>query len=145
MLRILVAMSVACVSAALGQILVRRGMLVVGPLDSYAPLELLTYFGRVVANPWVIGGTALNAGFYVLFLAVLSWTGVTVALPLTALEYAAAAVLSVLILKESVPPLRWAGIGLVILGVVIVSYSDPAERDSAAGHSGKEATHEVGP
>lgn len=145
MLRILVAMSVACVSAALGQILVRRGMLAVGPLDTYAPLALLAYFGRVVANPWVIGGTALNAAFYVLFLAVLSWTGVTVALPLTALEYAAAAVLSVLILKESVPPLRWAGIGLVILGVVIVSYTDPSEPEGAAGHSGKEATHEVGP
>ena len=42
-------------------------------------------------------------------LAVLSWTGVTVAFPLTALEYGFAAVLAVFILKEAVPPMRCRG------------------------------------
>jgi drug/metabolite transporter (DMT)-like permease len=145
MLRVLVAMSAACLLAALGQILVRRGMIQVGPLESYAPLDLLSYFARALVNPNVIGGTVLNAAFYFLFLAALSWTEVTVALPLTALEYAAAAVLSVLILKEAVPPLRWAGIGLVILGVVLISYASPAEPAGAPGATGKEATHEHHP
>jgi drug/metabolite transporter (DMT)-like permease len=145
MLRVLVAMSAACLAAAFGQILVRRGMLEVGPLESYAPLHLLSYFSHALLNPNVIAGTVLNAAFYFLFLAALSWTGVTVALPLTALEYAAAAVLSVLILKEAVPPLRWAGIGLVILGVVLISYASPAEREGAPGATGKEATHESQP
>jgi drug/metabolite transporter (DMT)-like permease len=145
MLRVLVAMSAACLAAAFGQILVRRGMLEVGPLQSYAPLDLISYFGHALVNPNVIGGTVLNAAFYFLFLAALSWTEVTVALPLTALEYAAAAVLSVLILKEAVPPLRWAGISLVILGVVIISYASPAERTGAPGPTGKEATHEHHP
>ena len=145
MLRVLVAMSAACLAAALGQILVRRGMIQVGPLESYAPLDLLSYFGHALVNPNVIGGTVLNAAFYFLFLAALSWTEVTVALPLTALEYAAAAVLSVLILKEAVPPLRWAGISLVILGVVLISYASPAERAGAPGATGKEATHEHHP
>ncbi len=142
MLRILAAMSAACLAAAVGQILVRRGMIVVGPLDSYAPLHLLAYFGRALANPYVIGGTALNAAFYFLFLAALSWTNVTVALPLTALEYAAAAVLSVLLLNEAVPPLRWAGIGLVILGVAMISYASPAERNARPSPVEKGAVHE---
>ncbi len=145
MLRVLVAMSAACLSAALGQILLRRGMLQVGPLESYAPLQLLSYFGQAAANPWVIAGTALNTAFYVLFLAALSWTGVTVALPLTALEYVAAAALSVLILKEVVPPLRWAGIVLVILGVVLISYASPAEPRAEPGRDGKRATLEHNP
>ncbi len=145
MLRVLVAMSVACLSAAVGQILVRRGMLELGPLESWAPFALLAYFGHVVVNPWVVAGTVLNTAFYVLFLAALSWTGVTVALPLTALEYVAAAALSVLILKEVVPPLRWAGIGLVVLGVALISYVSPEERAGAPGHIGKEATHEHHP
>ncbi len=145
MLRVLVAMSVACLSAAVGQILVRRGMLELGPLESYAPLPLLVYFGQVVVNPWVIAGTVLNTAFYLLFLAALSWTGVTVVLPLTALEYLAAAVLSVLVLKEAVPPLRWAGIALVVLGVALISYVSPEERQAAPGAHGKEATHEHRP
>ncbi len=141
MLKVLLAMSAACLSAALGQILVRRGMLQLGPLQDYAPLPLLSYFGRAALNPWVVAGTALNTAFYVLFLAALSWSGVTVVLPLTALEYLAAAVLSVMVLKEAVPPLRWAGIGLVILGVVLISCTDPAERGGAPPADGKEATH----
>ncbi len=145
MVRVLVAMSAACLSAAVGQILVRRGMLQVGPLENYALAQLLAWLGRVVVNPWVIAGTVLNTAFYLLFLAALSWTGVTVVLPLTALEYLAAAVLSVLVLKEVVPPLRWAGIALVVLGVGLISYVSPEERASAPNAPGKEATHEHRP
>jgi len=63
----------------------------------------------------------LNTVFYILFLAVLSWTDLTVALPMTAIEYGFAAVLAVLILKEVVSPVRWAGILLVVLGVILIS------------------------
>jgi drug/metabolite transporter (DMT)-like permease len=58
--------------------------------------------------------------FYFLFLAVLSWTGVTEALPLTAIEYGFAALLAVAILNESVPPVRWMGIALVAIGVILI-------------------------
>ena len=120
MLRVLIVMTVASGSAAFGQILVRRGMQQVGALDSYVPADLAVYFWHTVSNPLVISGTVLNTVFYVLFLAALSWTDVTVALPMTAIEYGFAAVLAVLILKEVVSPLRWAGILLVVLGVVLI-------------------------
>ncbi len=121
MLRVVIAMTIAAASAALGQILVRRGMLQVGSLENYAPGPLIAYFWDVVCNPNVIGGTALNMVFYILFLATLSWTGVTVALPMTAIEYGFAALMAVLILKESVPPLRWGGIALVVIGVILIA------------------------
>jgi len=121
MLRVLIAMTVASGSAAFGQILVRRGMQQVGSLESYIPADLAVYFWHTVSNPLVIGGTVLNTVFYVLFLAALSWTDVTVALPMTAIEYGFAAVLAVVILKEVVSPLRWAGILLVVLGVILIS------------------------
>ena len=121
MLRVLIAMTMATGAAAVGQILLRRGMQQIGSLERYAPLELAVYFWQALCNPYVIGGTVLNALFYFLFLAALSWTDVTVALPLTALEYGFAAVLAVLILKEVVPPIRWAGIALVIAGVILIS------------------------
>jgi len=114
-------MSIAAASAAYGQILVRRGMLQVGSLENYAPGPLLAYFWHALCNPYVIGGTILNAIFYFLFLAVLSWTHVTVALPMTAIEYGFAALLAVIILKEAVPPVRWAGIALVIVGVILIA------------------------
>lgn len=121
MLRVLIAMTIAAVAAAFGQILVRQGMQEVGSLESYAPMALLSYFGEALINPYVLWGTVLNAVFYFLFLAALSWTDVTVVLPMTALEYGIAAVLAVMILKEVVPPLRWAGILLVVVGVILIT------------------------
>ncbi len=63
----------------------------------------------------------LHAVFYFLFLAALSWTDVTVALPMTAIEYGFAAILAIIILKESVSPVRWVGIALVIIGVILIA------------------------
>ena len=120
MIRVIIAMVLATAAAAVGQILLRKGMQVVGPLESYAPLDMASYFLRALLQPYVIGGTVLSAVFYFGMLAALSWTGVTVVLPLTAIEYGFATVLAVTILKEAVPPLRWAGIAFVIVGVILV-------------------------
>ena len=121
MLRVVIAMTIATASAAVGQILVRRGMLQVGSLENFAPWPLITYFWNALCNPYVIGGTVLNAIFYFLFLGALSWTGVTVVLPMTAIEYGFAAILAVAILKESVSPVRWFGTVLVIVGVILIA------------------------
>jgi drug/metabolite transporter (DMT)-like permease len=123
MLRVLISMTVAAASAAIGQILVRRGMQQVGGLENYAPVALVHYFWAALSNPFVIMGTVCNAIFYFLFLAALGWTEVTVALPLTAIEYGFAALLAMILLKEQVPPLRWAGIVLVMAGVILISRS----------------------
>jgi drug/metabolite transporter (DMT)-like permease len=121
MLRVIVAMTIAAGSAALGQILVRRGMQQVGSIETYAPLAVAAYFWHALCNLNVILGTFLNAIFYFLFLAALSWTDVTVALPMTAIEYVFAAFLAVMMLRENVPPIRWAGIVLVVIGVILIA------------------------
>ena len=121
MSKVLIAMTIATAAAAVGQIFVRQGMQQVGSLESYAPVALMGYLGQALSNPYVVIGTALNAVFYVLFLASLSWADVTVVLPMTALEFGMAAILAVIILREAVPTLRWAGIVLVILGVLLIT------------------------
>lgn len=121
MFRVIVAMTLAAASAAMGQVFLRRGMLQVGSLEHYAPVAMAVYFWHALGNPYVIAGTVLNAAFYFLFLATLSWTGVTVALPMTAIEYIFAAVLAIALLHEHVSPARWAGICLVIVGVILIA------------------------
>jgi drug/metabolite transporter (DMT)-like permease len=102
-------------------------MLLVGPLDGWRAATLARYALRTVTNPYVVGGTALNAVFYFLFVASLSWAGVTSVLPLTALEYLFAAILGVLWLKELVTPARWVGIALVVAGVAVISLTEAAQ------------------
>ncbi|HXK08672.1 MAG TPA: EamA family transporter [Vicinamibacteria bacterium] len=81
----------------------------------------------------------MSAVFYFAFLAVLSWAEVSGALPLTALEYVIVAGLGVLLLRETVPPLRWAGIALVVAGVVLIGFAGGAG-SGALGSRGQEAT-----
>jgi len=135
MLRVVTAMIGACISASIGQILVRRGMLQIGELSGWSPRYLVGYFWHALTNPWVIAGTVGNALFYFLFLAVLSWSEVSVALPLTALEYVIAAVLGIVYLKEPVPPLRWAGIALVVAGVMLISLDRQAQMRAGQPHT----------
>jgi len=123
MFRVLVVTAIATLSGAVGQILMRRGMQIVGPLESYAVLDILQYLWHAIIQPYVIGGTILSGIFFFALLTALGWTGVTVAFPLTALEYAFAALLAVIVLKERVPPLRWLGIALIIAGVILISAS----------------------
>jgi len=121
MLRVVIAMTIASAAAAFGQILVRKGMLQIGSLEKYDPISLISYFWGAICNPYVLAGTILNAAFYFLFLAALSWTGVTVVLPMTAIEYGFATILAITYLKESVPPTRWAGIATVVIGVLLIA------------------------
>jgi drug/metabolite transporter (DMT)-like permease len=127
MLRVIIAMTIASAATATGQILIRRGMQAIGSLETYAPLALIVYFAQALSNPYVIGGTVLNAVFYFLLLTTLSWTGVTIALPFSALEYGFAAMLAVTILQEQVTPLRWVGIMLVVFGIILISMSNQQE------------------
>jgi len=143
MARVIVAMIGASLAGALAQVLMRRGMQQVGSLETWAPLQLLAYFWRALCNPWVIAGTVMSAVFYFAFLAVLSWAEVSVALPLTALEYVIVAFLGIAVLGESVPTLRWAGIVLVVAGVVVIGLAGGADSHPGPGPaSKKEVTHE---
>ena len=99
----------------------RRGMQIVGPLETYGVMDIAAYLWQAITQPHVIVGTILSGVFFFALLTALGWTDVTVAFPLTALEYVFAAFLAVIILKEKVPALRWLGIALVIIGVLLIS------------------------
>jgi drug/metabolite transporter (DMT)-like permease len=141
MFRVIVAMIIASAATAAGQILIRKGMQSVGSLETYAPMALVSYFGHALLNPYVILGTILNGVFYFLLIASLSWAEVTIAVPFTALEYGFAAVLAITILQEVVPPVRWAGIVLVMVGVLLITISgEPTAAPSSGvviGEQGK--------
>ena len=137
MYRVFIVAVIGTLSGAVGQVFLRRGMQTVGPLESFAVVEVLSYFWRSLCNPYVVVGTVLSGILYFLILAALGWTGVTVAFPLTALEYGFAAILAVLVLKEQVPPLRWLGIIFVIIGVILIGFAGGDVGSSAGSHATK--------
>ena len=75
----------------------------------------------VVGNPWVLLGVVFQASFFFMYLTLLSRADVSQVLPMTAIDYIVVAVLAQTLLAEVVTPARWAGIGLIVAGVLLVS------------------------
>jgi uncharacterized membrane protein len=77
--------------------------------------------GRALSNPWLLLGVALQATFFFTYLTLLSRADVSLVLPMTAVDYIVVALLAQHLLGEDITAARWAGIGLIVLGVFLVS------------------------
>jgi drug/metabolite transporter (DMT)-like permease len=56
---------------------------------------------------------------------VLSWADYSYVQPATAMGYVIVALLGHFVLHETVTPLRWIGISLIFLGVLVVGHTPP--------------------
>jgi multidrug transporter EmrE-like cation transporter len=74
-------------------------------------------------EPRILAGIACYAISMVVWVLALSKTPVSIAYPMTALGFALNAALAWWLLGEAVTPLRMAGIGVIIVGVVLVARS----------------------
>jgi drug/metabolite transporter (DMT)-like permease len=72
-------------------------------------------------NRFVIGGVTAMAVSFFAFMKLISMTELSFAVPVSAVTYVMETVLAKYFLKERVSGLRWAGAGLVVCGVVLVS------------------------
>ncbi len=121
MLKTLLLVVVATVIGGTGHVFLSRGMRGVGDLTEAPGWLVGGMVARAVSSPWLLVGVALQATFFFMYLALLSRADVSRVLPMTALDYVVVAVLAQLLLAEVVTPGRWLGIGLIVLGVVLVS------------------------
>ena len=114
MLSTLLWVGIASLLGGLGHVILAKGMKVVGAEIGGSPI------GRTLSNPWVLLGVALQAAFFFIYMALLAREDVSKVLPLTTLNYIIVAFLAQFLLAEPVTPLRWTGIGFIVLGVFLV-------------------------
>lgn len=126
MLKTIIVMMFAVTAGAVGDIFLTQGMKNFGDLSAKGFRELLDVAFRALTSPRLILGTALQALYFGLWLAVLSWEDLSVALPMQALNYVIVAFLSQWYLGEAVTPMRWAGIVIICIGVGLVTKSSGA-------------------
>lgn len=106
----------------LGQLLLKMGMTQVGPLESEGGLGGLIQVGiRVFSNLKVIAGFASYGISSLFWIAVLSKINLSLAYPMLALNYVLVPLTAWFFLSEQIPPLRWVGMGVIIIGVIIIS------------------------
>ena len=117
----LVAMILASVMlAAVAQLTLKAGMNQVTEKSGTATLSTDS-IKAIATNPIVWGGLALFAIAAGVWLFVLSRASLSFAYPFAALTYLIIVLVDRFVLHEAIPPVRWAGVGLIMLGIVLVS------------------------
>ena len=126
MLKTVVVMLLAVTAGTVGDLLLAKGMKEMGDISAMSLRGMLNVAFQALTTPKLIIGTAMLAVFFFLWLAVLSWEDLSVALPMQALNYVLVAFLSQYFLHEVVTPMRWAGTVLVCIGVMLITRSGGA-------------------
>jgi drug/metabolite transporter (DMT)-like permease len=120
-IKTLVVVLIAAVLGGAGHVLLAKGMRAGGDMIEAPTHRLGSMVKRAVTNPWLLFGVLLQATFFFMYLMLLSRADVSKILPMTALDYIVVALLAQLVLAEVVTATRWAGIGLIVFGVFLVS------------------------
>jgi drug/metabolite transporter (DMT)-like permease len=118
-------MALVVVLSAGGNVLLSLGMKQVGAVDLRSIHALVATAVATFASPLVWLGVFSLILFFVCYLLLLSWADYSFVSPVTALGYAIVPLLGWSLLGEQVSWLRWAGIALICVGVVLVSGTPP--------------------
>lgn len=108
--------------AAAGQIALKLGMNKIGMVD-FAKIRLFTFFLKTFTTPLVLFGLFLYGLSTMLWLVVLSREKLSFVYPMVAFSYVLTVILSMVILREEVPWLRWVGLGVICLGIFLIAKS----------------------
>ena len=105
--------AVVIFSNVTGNVFLKRGM----PPELNTPLEYIT----VLFRPEVTLGVILLILWLASRMALLSWADLSYVLPVTSIGYVLVAIVGHVLLHENITAKRWAGIGLIVAGVALVS------------------------
>ena len=120
---VLLLLVVSVCFAVAAQLVLKTGMNHVGRIGAgglSSPAEIV---GRVAGQPLVWVGLALYGISAMFWLVVLSRIPLSVAYPFVGMSYIVVVGFSQLILNEHVPILRWVGVIVVAVGIVLVGLS----------------------
>lgn len=112
---------VTVLSGTIGDLVSAKGMAIHGELDDFGPGGLAHIMRYIVTHPLVAGGIFSNAIAFFSFMALLSVSDLSFAVPVTALSYIVKTVCAKWYLNEQITWRRWAGAVLVAIGIILIS------------------------
>jgi drug/metabolite transporter (DMT)-like permease len=117
---------------SVGNTVLDKGMKQIGSLRVGTTGALWAGAVHTFANGTVWMGICCMLLFMVCHMLVLSWADYSFVMPFSAVAYALVPLLGHFWLGERVPPTRWAGIGIIVFGVYLISRTPPRTTESAS-------------
>ena len=116
----LIFFAVVLVCNVVSQLLEKKGMAQVGSIVSLRELWHIKTLLTLATNPYVVGGVILSAIGIIFWLGALSTLNLSYIAPMGAITYILIALISWIVLGESITALHWAGIIVIGIGVWMV-------------------------
>lgn len=117
--------SLMVIFGPLGNVLLGKAMRQIGTVQIATLSEALDVLGRILRSGTIWLGIASLITFFVAYMVVLSWADYSYVQPASSFSYAVVALLAHFLLREVVTPLRWVGVTIICLGVLVVGYTPP--------------------
>ncbi len=123
MIKVGIALSIAIIGGAAGDILLSTGMQSLGAVKVRQLGDIPRLLAIVFSNPYVLFGVVSMAVYFGSYIAALAWVDVSVANPLTALSYLLASGYAWVVMHEHFGPNRLGGLVLIVVGAICVGAS----------------------
>ena len=114
----------------LGNVLLGKGMKRIGAASLGTPAETIDLLARVLTSGTIWLGIGSLITFFVAYMLVLSWADYSYVQPASAVAYGMVALLAHFMLREVVTPMRWLGVLVICLGVLVVGHTPPRTTES---------------
>lgn len=105
-----------------GQFLMKQGMSQVGVIGGSFGV-MANSLTRAFLNPYVLGGVGAYGFSSIFWLILLSRVPLSYAYPALSLGYVLVTIVSAFLLSEDVSTLRWLSVGVICVGVALLSRS----------------------
>lgn len=126
----------AVLANSFGNLLLALGM---ERMPDFGQVGLGSYITALLHDPILLPGVALAATAMLLQLWLFSWADLSFVVPCGATSYVISTVLAEFILDEQVHFIRWLGVSLIFLGVVLVARTPVATKPHAHAQAAPEA------
>lgn len=101
----------------------KKGVLAQGALTVVDFASAIFFLKAVFSSPFLWAGLLTVAMVFIIWSTVLAKIDLSVAVPIASFSYILVPIASIIFLHEKIAALRWAGIFLILLGVIFVSLS----------------------
>ena len=92
-----------------------------GEVSDFRPGRLARMFAKLLGRPFLVMTVLFMALSFFAFMKLLTVADLSFAVPATAVSFVVETILARLLLKEKVELKRWAGVGLIACGVLLLA------------------------
>jgi uncharacterized membrane protein len=114
-----------------GIVLLKKGMAAVGEVKMTSAGEMFRAVKVGVTNVKILGGVFFEALFFACLLIMMAKSDISFIWPLTGLSFVFSTFAAMCFLGETVSAMRWIGVMLIVVGSVVIGYSEQAKEKAA--------------